>query len=662
MLLPFLLAAALQAEPAFAPAPPESQGIAPEWLAGLGAEIQAYVDQQKIVGAELVVIRGDRLVLHRGFGWRDREESVPMEPGGVFCLRSMTKALVGAAVQMLIDEDELEPGDPIARYLPAFDTEISRAITVEHLLTHTSGLPLSSLIGTDMTQIAGEQDIAALAGRRGPDFAPGTRYQYSDDGADTLGALIEVVSGMPLEDFLRERLFAPLGMLETTGVLGSDHPLRASACSHYAGGPGNWTRYWSPRDPPLFEFLLGSQALYGTALDYARFLHLLKEGGRVAGERLLSARAVRDLLEPRNEMPTPSGFEGLGARYGRMMQLWVDPSAGDALVAFGHGGSEGTIGWVFPALDLMVLYFTQSRNSLTVIEFGGAVQRHLLDPLTQTERAPPLTYAPEELAAYAGIYWEADDQEVQAVLHRGGRLALESPGKSIYELVPTSRRDVLRFEVSAAHQLEFERDAGGAVVAFTLAARDRRERFPRLERPADLPSAREVLELKRSFSDWTRIADLGGLAVRATLEMPALKLHGDLVIQADGLHRRRTESDFGSYREIALVADGRAWSWTSRGTLEELDGAARAQAELDHPLLPIADWRELYQDLEVLARVQARGHARAPRARHAARRQRPAPGSWPRRAAGPSRCWPSTRSPGWARGQRHALRRLARGR
>jgi hypothetical protein len=141
-------------------------------------------------------------------------------------------------------------------------------------------------------------------------------------------------------------------------------------------------------------------------------------------------------------------------------------------------------------------------------------------------------------------------------------------------------------------------------VAFTLAARDRRERFPRLERPADLPSAAEVLELKRSFSDWTHIADLGALAVRATLEMPALKLRGDLLIQADGLHRRRTESDFGSYREIALVADGRAWSWTSRGTLEELDGAARAQAELDHPLLPVADWRELYQGLEVLARVQ----------------------------------------------------------
>lgn len=207
MLLALAALFCLQALPDFAPATPESLGIEPARLAELCAVVQGYVDAEKTVGAELLVIRNDHLVLHRGFGWKHREESVPMEPGGVFCLRSMTKAVIGTAVQMLIDEHALSARDPVAKYLPAFDDERSRAITVEHLLTHTSGLPLSSLVGGGLAGLGGERDVAALAGEHGPDFVPGTRYQYSDDGADTLGALIEVVSGKSLEDLLRARIF-----------------------------------------------------------------------------------------------------------------------------------------------------------------------------------------------------------------------------------------------------------------------------------------------------------------------------------------------------------------------------------------------------------------------------------------------------------------------
>src|SRR5262245_63676851 len=148
----------------FSPATPESQGIEPARLEELGEVVQGYVDAEKIVGAELLVIRNDRVVLHRGYGWRHREERVPMQPGGIFCLRSMTKAVVGTAVQMLIDEKKLSPRDPVAKYLPSFDSDRSRRITVEHLLTHTSGLPLSSLLGTDLRGLRGERDVAALAG------------------------------------------------------------------------------------------------------------------------------------------------------------------------------------------------------------------------------------------------------------------------------------------------------------------------------------------------------------------------------------------------------------------------------------------------------------------------------------------------------------------
>lgn len=603
-----LLAACLQA-PSFAPAPPESQGIEAEWLTELGAVVLGYVDEEKIVGAELLVIRNDHVVLQRGFGWRHREESVPMEPGGVFCLRSMTKAVVGAAVQMLIDEGKLAAQAPVAEYLPSFDHERARAITVEHLLTHTSGLPLSSLLGVDLTGLSGEQDVAALAGKRGPDFAPGTRYQYSDDGADTLGALIEVASGEALEEFLHARLFEPLGMRETTGVMRADHPLRERVCSKYAGGPGAWTRYWSPKDPPLFGFLLGSQGLYGTALDYARFLHLWKEQGRAGGERVLSERAVRAALEPRNASSTPSCFDGLETRYGEMMQLWIDPEAAPErrLVAFGHGGSDGTMAWVFPALDLMVFYFTQSRNSLTVLEFGSAVQRCLLDRLNGTERAEPVVYSAGELDAFTGCYWEEDDQDVQAVLRRGEALFVEFPGKLLAELAPTERRDAFRFRLSADHRLEFERDESGSVVAVTGLARGKAERMPRLAPASDLPSVAVLHSKRKAACDWTRLEALGPVRVRSELEMPAVGLSGTVVTAVDGLARRRSDGDYGSARESTLVRDGRAWSWSSKTELEELSGTRLSQALLDHPYLPVADWSRLYERVEVLARIVRAG-------------------------------------------------------
>jgi len=532
-----------------------------------------------------------------------------MEPGGVFCLRSMTKAVVGTAVQMLIDEDRLHARAAVALLLPSFDNERSRAITVEQLLTHTSGLPLSSLIGQDLAALGGERAIADLTGGKGPEFPPGTRYQYSDDGADVLGALVEATTGEALEEFLRERLFEPLGMRETTGVMALDHPLRPRVCSNYLGSPGSWARYWSPADPPLFPFLLGSQGLYGSVLDYARFLHLWKEKGRAGGKRLLSMRAVRHALEPANRSSTPSCFEDTEARYGRMMQLWVDPAAeeGAPPFAFGHGGSDGTIAWVFPALDLVVLYFTQSRNSLTVIELGQEVQHLLIDPLTGAERAPAVSYSPDELAGFAGLFWEEDDQEYQAVLRRGQGLWVELPGKALRELVPTPRRDVFELALSPDLRLEFERSDEGRVVAFTGVRGDKRERMPRLVPAADLPALDELLAKKRSASDWSAIEALGGVRASSSVEIESAKVHGTSRALFRGLASLRTEGEYGALRETLVLREGRAWSWDSRFGLEELAGAPLVRARLDHPLLPVADWRELYERIVVLARVERAG-------------------------------------------------------
>src|SRR6185436_11846352 len=106
--------------------------------------------------------------------------------------------------------------------------------------------------------------VADLGGTAALAFAPGTGFEYSDQGTDTLAALIEVVTGAPAEVFVRERLLEPLGMSDSACLMTDDQPLRARACSLYVGSPGAWSRYWSPADKALFPIFLGSQGLYST--------------------------------------------------------------------------------------------------------------------------------------------------------------------------------------------------------------------------------------------------------------------------------------------------------------------------------------------------------------------------------------------------------------
>jgi len=216
----------------------------------------------------LVVLKNRQIVLHEVVGWRDREARLPMEPNTLFNIRSMTKPVVGTLAQMLIDEGKLSLDDPVAKYLPSFDNVKSRSIKIEHLLTHRSGLPLSLL--ENLSDHAELRQVADAAGAHGPDFVPGAKFQYSDAGSDTLGAVLEVASGMPLDRLFRERILQPLGMLDTVTQVTADDPRVQRIASLYAGSRHNWTKVWSPAQEPLYPFAMGSQSLYCTPLDYAR--------------------------------------------------------------------------------------------------------------------------------------------------------------------------------------------------------------------------------------------------------------------------------------------------------------------------------------------------------------------------------------------------------
>ena len=618
LVLAWLAAAPLnfQGEDPFPVATPESQGLSAPALAQLGATVRELVAKEEVVGAELLVIRNDHTVLHEAAGWKDREDKVAMPLDTIFCVRSMTKPVVGTAVEMLLEDSALQLGDRAAAYLPAFDSERSRAITIAELLHHTSGLPLSSLLGRKPGDVKSVREVADLAGAHGPEFTPGDHFSYSDDGADTLGALIEVAAKRPLADFVTERVLAPLGMHDAITVVSADHPLRARVASNYLGGPGSWQRYWSPRDPPLFGTLLASQSLYCSPRDYARFLALWEHRGKSGDARLLRSSTCKRALAPGTLMGYPTGFEGVTTHYGELWMLYVDARDEKELYAFGHNGSDGTFAWVFPKLDLMVLCFTQSRGADIGGKLETVLQRELVDPMLHIERKPPVSYGEAALDAVAGWYWNESRDGIVLIARKGATLELEIPGRAAVELKAGATRDRWTIAQSPDDAFELERDGAGAPRA--LLGRSPKApqpvRFERWQADPSWPALDEVMALRKKAVDWDALPALGVLQAQGKIDMPALKVAGTFTSTFEGLARYRL--DLSTNRASAqAVRDGET-VWTantlvSGGKPQAADEATRERMQLASPLHVIVDWRTCFRDLCVIACPPADAEAHA---------------------------------------------------
>ncbi len=456
-----LLAASVSAYSATAD--PESHGIPPEAFAELSAIIQKHVADDGIVGAEVLVVQSGAVLWHETYGWRDREERKAMERDTIFNLRSMTKMLTGACVQMLIDEGRLHLEDKVSQYLPGFNNNRSGGITLEQLLTHRSGLPLSTL--TRLDEFPDLYSLGNSIGVRGPEFTPGSRFWYSDAGAEALGAVVEVVAAVPLDRFVRERLLDPLDMNDTFYLTERETPLDRFA-SLYVGAPGAWQKWWRPGER-FYPFAWGSQSLYSTPRDYAKFLSMLMKEGTSNGNRILSEEAVARILAPVSVMtslgsdtPAPTGFPFTQVYYGQMSVLNL--SSDGQLQIFGHSGSDGTWAWAFPQHDLLVLYFTQSRGQMTGIRLETDLDRLLVN----REYAPP----PEIVAKYQpylGTYVSesaASRGAAFTVLIHNEHLGFDVPRLFICELQdPEAESGRWHFQLDDRLSLQFLRGRSGKI-------------------------------------------------------------------------------------------------------------------------------------------------------------------------------------------------------
>jgi len=471
--LPFPIGLVRAADP-FPAADPAVVGLDPDVLDALVGIVRSYVETDEIVGAELLIIKDRRTVLHRAYGWRDREAESPMTVDTIFNIRSMTKPLTGLAVNLLIEDGLLALDDRAATYIDGFVSAWARRITIEQLLTHRSGLPLSIL--TETTDFPSLRDMAEAIGRRGPEFLPGSRFHYSDAGTDVLGAVIERMTGQSLQALITERLLAPLGMDDSfyyvTATRG-DPRIGRIGTLYFTQGMG-WSKLWAP-DEPLYPFAWGSQTLYSTPRDYARILALLLDSGRWQGTRIADPETIAGMLRPVSPMRTlgggirfPTGFFELEAYYGQMAVLHAhvdDPE--HSPVVIGHTGSDGTYAWAWPDHDLMVLFFTQSRGSSIGIALEAEIDRLLLHPeIDGLNEAASETYA-----GLLGCYIAEDDpagRNSAEIIVRNGRLAMDVPWQIAYALTPTTIPLQWNVDLLPQTQLRFSLDSAGRASGFRL--------------------------------------------------------------------------------------------------------------------------------------------------------------------------------------------------
>jgi CubicO group peptidase (beta-lactamase class C family) len=343
---------------------PEEVGMSSTILEGAVQLYRDAVDEGELVGAVLLVAKDGKIVLHEALGWRHKGRDLPMELNTMFRMASNTKPPVATAISMLVEEGKLSYDDPVRKHIPAFDNYRAGFMQIKHLLSHTSGFRINSLFLTPYTQPTSENpDAPSLQlevekfGEVGAEVLPGTSYSYSNPGFNTLGALVEIVSGQPLEEFLDDRIYTPLGMNDSYHhevAEKLDGKLDRMGGVYYTREGGEWVPGWEPGNSPQVPFVRASGGMISTAMDYVRFCQMYLNGGIYDGARIISEETVETMTSP-FYLAGGGAEPNRGVRVGYGYGWGVSPDG-----VFSHTGSDGTGAWVDPEENLIVLAFTQT--------------------------------------------------------------------------------------------------------------------------------------------------------------------------------------------------------------------------------------------------------------------------------------------------------------
>jgi len=383
---------------------PEAAGMDGHRLERLTEHFESnFVEPGKIPGCQITVVRRGHVAYYRSLGLMDRERQRPMADDAIFRIFSMTKPIVSVALMQLYERGMFQISDPVHRFIPEWRTlkvgvlgddgsmdlvKPDRPMDVRDVLMHTTGLPGALFPGNPIDDAFAQdraahykgltlEAITALLAQHPLKFQPGTKWNYGLS-TDIVGRLVEILSGLPLDEYLRQEIFAPLGMEDTGFFVPETSAHRLSALYQYR--PANTpklfddpetSRYLRPR-----SYLSGAGGLASTTHDYVAFCQMLANGGQLNGRRVLGRKTL-DLMT-RNHLANgatlaemavggfgEAGFDGVG--FGLGFAVGQGPvatgmagSAGD----FYWGGAASTAFWIDPSEDLFVVFMTQLMPSI----------------------------------------------------------------------------------------------------------------------------------------------------------------------------------------------------------------------------------------------------------------------------------------------------------
>src|SRR5712691_2726716 len=382
---------------------PEQVGLSSTRLQRIDAVVQSFIERGVVSGAVTLVARKGRVARLAAQGQMDMASVRAMQTDTIFRLASMTKPVISAAILMLLEEGKLLLSEPVSAFIPTFKglqvvmpnaavpgwmpTELptggfhlvpaNREITLRDVLTHTSGLgsatvgPAAAAIATFITEAKSAGTLADIVpGMAGVplSFQPGTAWEYSPAfGFDMLGHIVEIVSGMALNQFLAQRIFEPLGIRETAFSVPAEK-LGRLAIAYERSANGLQARapagLLGLSTEPNNRYYSGGGGLTGTAEDYSRFALMLANGGQLDGQRLLGRRTVALMASNQiGQIPLDRASGDMrGHRFGLGVRVLDSPPEAASLGGvgtFGWAGAFGTNSWIDPAEQMVGLLLIQ---------------------------------------------------------------------------------------------------------------------------------------------------------------------------------------------------------------------------------------------------------------------------------------------------------------
>jgi CubicO group peptidase (beta-lactamase class C family) len=378
-------------------ATPESVGVSSDRVHRIDAAMKKLIDDKQVAGLVTLLERHGKVVEFNAVGQKDVRKADPVQKDSIFRIYSMTKPLTGLAMMMLYEEGKWRIDDPVARYIPEFARlkvysgknedgtpkleDARRSMTMRELMTHTGGLgyvlsannPVDKMIidGNVLNSAAPLKNMIDGLAKLPLLAQPGTRWSYSI-GVDVQGYLVEKFSGMPFADFLRTRVFEPLGMKDTAFYVPQEKLSRLALVHN--GGPNGLVVDENRPDPAVVPLgPSGGGGLFSTAMDYARFCEMMLGGGQLNGIRIIAPRTV-EMMRTNHVNPDPLKTMAQGTGWGMDFQVVMDAAAaGDSVPngTYSWFGIAGTWFWIDPVDDLAFVGMVQHVNLGTTRSIHG---------------------------------------------------------------------------------------------------------------------------------------------------------------------------------------------------------------------------------------------------------------------------------------------------